>query len=153
MEPKPEAPLPRQISSDPSIWLISFVAGLSVFALAIFVQWLIYNDWLHDHGPIRVVGSTLSGALMFAAVFRWQFIVRLRKLEMLRRLETIQWMTDRIRNSLQAIECLTYAANPSATEPVRSAVDVIEGVLDEVLATHRPEPMPGARQGTREVEI
>lgn len=49
-------------------------------------------------------------------------------------------MNDRIRNSLQAIECLTYAANPEATEPVRSAVNVIEGVLEEVLAEHHPAP-------------
>lgn len=153
MHPKIEIPLSRQISSDIAIWLVSSLAGFSVFAIAIFFQWLIYDDWLHDRGPLRIVGSFLAGVLMFAFVWRWQFVIRRRKIEMLRRLETIQWMTDRIRNSLQAIECLTYAANPSATEPVRNAVDIIEGVLDEVLATHHPEPLPSTNQGTREAEI
>jgi len=147
MPSKPATPLSRQIMSDPAIWLFSVLAGLSVFALAIFIQWLIYNDWLHDHGPVRVVGSTLAAALTIAGVWRWQLVVRQRKLEMLRRFETIKWMTDRIRNSLQAIECVTYAASREATEPVRIAVDVIEGVLDEVLAEHHP----GARQAPRPI--
>jgi hypothetical protein len=137
MHPSTQTPLSRQIPSPITIWLISVVAGLSVFVLAIFIQWLIYDDWLHDRGPLRVVGSFLAGALMFASAWRWQSIVRQRKLEMLRRFETIKWMTDRIRNSLQAIECITYAASPAATGPVRDAVDVIEGVLGEVLEEHR----------------
>jgi hypothetical protein len=57
---------------------------------------------------------------------------------MLRRFETIGQMNDRIRNALQAIECATYATNPQATEPVRNAVDVIEGVLQEVLIEAHP---------------
>jgi hypothetical protein len=144
MQTKTETPLSQQIESDLSIWLVSLVAGFFVFAMAIFIQWLIYDDWLHDRGPVRVVGSLLSGALTFAGVWRWQMVVRLRKLEMLRRFETIKWMTDRIRNSLQAIECVTYAASQEATEPVRDAVDVIEGVLNEVLAEHHPA-MPESR--------
>ncbi len=140
MHPKSETLLLRQIPSVMAIWLISLFAGLSIFGFAIFIQWLIYSDWLHDSGPLRVVGSFLAGALMFLSVLRRQLIVRQRKLEMLRRFETIQWMTDRIRNSLQAIECITYAASPEATGPVRDAVDVIEGVLGEVLKEHRPAP-------------
>jgi hypothetical protein len=138
MRPKNETPLSRQIVSEVTIWLASLIAGLSVSAFAIFIQWLIYDDWLHDQGPLRIVGSFLAGALAFAGVWRWQYIVRRRKLEMLRRFETIQWMTDRIRNALQAIECITYAASPEATEPVREAVGVIESVLGEVLAEHQP---------------
>lgn len=135
-----ETPLSKQIASDAAIWLISLFAGLAVFACAVFIQWLIYDDWLHDRGPLRIVGSVLAGVLMFVSAWRWQRVVRQRKLEMLRRFETIKWMTDRIRNSLQAIECLTYAASPEATEPVRNAVNVIEDVLDEVLAEHHPAP-------------
>ncbi len=138
MQREVETPLPSQIASDVGIWLTSLLAGVSVFALAIFIQWLIYDDWLHDRGPVRVVGSLLAGILAFTSIWRWQLVVRQRKLEMLRRFETIKWMNDRIRNSLQAIECLTYAANPEATEPVRNAVNVIESVLNEVLAEHRP---------------
>jgi hypothetical protein len=66
--------------------------------------------------------------------------VRKQKLEMLRRFEIILRMNDRIRNALQIIECVTYATNPEATEPVRDAVDVIEGVLHEVLADAHPAP-------------
>jgi len=151
MQPKAEPPLSRQIPSAVTIWLISFLAGLSVFALAILIQWLIYDDWLHDHGPVRVVGSTLAAALTVAIIWRWQVVVRQRKLEMLRRFETIQWMTDRIRNSLQAIECITFAASPAATVPVRDAVDVIEDVLHEVLAEHNPAPSLSPPQRVREI--
>ena len=148
MSPKVETPLSRQIPSDIAIWLVSSLAGFFVFALAILLQWLIYDDWLHDRGPLRLVGSFLAGLLMFSSAWRWQTIARQRKLEMLRRFETIKWMTDRIRNALQAIECITYVASPDATEPVRNSVDVIEGVLREVLAEHRPSssvgPIPGS---------
>ena len=141
MHPKTELPLSRQISSDVTIWLVSLLAGFSVLCIAICMQWVIYDDWLHDQGPLRVVGSLIAGALTCAGVWRWQLIVRQRKIEMLRRFETIHWMTDRIRNALQAIECITFAASPAATEPVRNSVDVIEGVLHEVLAEHGPGPV------------
>ena len=147
-----EIPLPRQIASDATIWFISLLAGLSVLAVAIYIQWLIYDDWLHRSGSVRVVGSILAGALTFTSVLRWQLGVRQRKLEMLRRFETIKWMTDRIRNSLQAIECITYAASPEATEPVREAVGVIEGVLSEVLAEHLPAASGDPPGRTREAE-
>lgn len=135
-------PLYRHISSQLTIVLVSVAAGLAVFGAAIFFQWLIYDDWLHDKGPLRIVGSLLAGALMFAVAFRWQITIRERRLELLHRFETIRWMNDRIRNSLQAIECVTYAVVPETTESVRAAVDTIESVLQEVLAdTHSPVPV------------
>jgi hypothetical protein len=138
MTPKADLPLPRQIASDVKIWLLSVAAAIAVFTIAISVQWLIYDDWMHDKGPLRVVGSILAAGLGFAIAARWQLSVRWRKVEMLHRFETIKWMNDRIRNSLQAIECVTYAANPHATESVRSAVDAIEAVLHEVLVESHP---------------
>ena len=144
MTPKAEPPLSRQIASDVRIWILSVVSAIAVFASAIFIQWLIYDDWLHDKGPLRIVGSLLAAGLAFAIMVRWQFAVRWRKVEMLRRFESIRWMTDRIRNSLQAIECITYAADPQATESVRSAVDAIEDVLHEVLAETRPAARPAS---------
>jgi hypothetical protein len=138
MTPKADPPLSRQIASDVRIWLLSVVCAIIVFAGAIFIQWLIYDDWLHDKGPLRIVGSVLAAGLVFAIAVRWQFAIRWRKIEMLRRFESIKWMTDRIRNSLQAIECISYAADPQATESVRGAVDAIEDVLHEVLAESRP---------------
>jgi len=119
---------------------MSVAAGIFVFATAVFIQWLVYDDWMHDKGPLRVVGSILAGGLTFAGALQWQFAVRWRKVEMLRRFESIKWMNDRIRNALQAIECVTYAADPLATESVRSAVDAIEDVLQEVLAESHPAP-------------
>jgi uncharacterized membrane protein len=140
MKPKADLPLSRQIASEMTIWLLSALCAVVVFAIAIFMQWLIYDDWLHDKGPIRIVGSLLAAGLTFAVAVRWQFAIRWRKVEMLRRFEYIKWMTDRIRNSLQAIECITYAADPGATESVRTAVDAIEEVLHEVLADSHPAP-------------
>lgn len=139
MKPKAPLPLSRQIASDLRIWMVSVLCAIAVFGVSIFIQWLIYDDWLHDKGPVRVVGSLLAGILSFAVALRWQLAIRSRKVEMLHRFESIAWMTDRIRNSLQAIECITYAADPGATESVRNAVDVIEGVLHEVLTeSHSP---------------
>ena len=138
MKPQAVTPLSRQIASRITIWLSSAICGLLIFSIAIFIQWLIYDDWMHDRGPLRLVGSTLAAGLAFAAAMRWQFASRRRKIEILRRFESIKWMNDRIRNSLQAIECVTYAANPHATDSVRAAVDAIEDVLQEVLAESHP---------------
>ena len=149
MKPQANPPLSRQIASEIKIWLLSSLCGLAVFGAAVFIQWLIYDDWLHDKGPLRLVGSILAGGLAFAVAVRWQFGVRWRKLELLERFESIKWMNDRIRNSLQAIECVTYAADPYATESVRTAVDAIEAVLQEVLAESHPaapQPIKGAAQ-------
>ena len=148
MKPKADLHLSRQIASDVKIWLLSVAAALTVFGIAIFIQWLIYDDWMHDKGPLRVVGSILAAGLAFVIALRWQLSARWRKVELLRRFESIKWMNDRIRNSLQAIECVTYAANPHATESVRSAVDAIEDVLHEVLVESHPaaQPTPVKRQ-------
>jgi hypothetical protein len=146
MERKAKPPFIRRITSEPAIWFYSIAAGLAVFALAIFLQWLIYDDWMHRSGPLRIVGSALAAILACVVAHRWQLAIRLRKIEMLHRFETIKWMNDRIRNALQAIECLTYAADPTATDSVKGAVDVIEGVLNEVLVNAHPAPVRGSRQ-------
>ena len=129
--------LSQQISSDTTILLVAIVSGFSLFAAGILLQWLVYDDWLHRTG-FRLVGSLLAGVLMFAFAYYWQSTIRERKVEMLRGFQTIAQMNDRIRNALQVIECATYATNPQATEPVRNAVDEIEGVLEEVLADVHP---------------
>ena len=115
------------------------MCGAGVFFIAICLQWLVYDDWLHKSGPLRIVGSAVAFFLTFVFVFRWQLAARKRKIETLHRFETIRWMNDRIRNSLQAIECLVYASNPHVTDPVKEAVDTIEKVLDEVLSNAHPE--------------
>lgn len=142
-------PLSRHIASRFTVGLISACAGFAVFGAAVFLQWLIYDDWLHDRGPLRVIGSLIAGALMFTVTFRWRLAERARRLELLRRFEIIRWMNDRVRNGLQAIECITYAATPEATQQVRAAVDGIETVLQEVLADAHLAPDSNLSKYTR----
>lgn len=138
MTPKSDPPLASQIPSTIFVWIVAVLCGLAVFLLAVGLQWLVYDDWMHNNGPLRLVGSVFTFLLTFVFVYRWQLAARRRKLEILRRFETIRWMNDRIRNSLQAIECLVYATNPHVTDPVKDAVDTIERVLDEVLSGADP---------------
>ncbi len=127
----------RQIPLRASILLLSILSGLGIFSIAILLQWLIYDDWLHANGPLRLVGSVLAFVLTSIFVFRWQEAKRREKIAVLKRLETIRWMNDRIRNSLQAIECVVFANHQHVTDPVRDAVDAIENVLEEMLSeTH-----------------
>lgn len=126
--------LSHQIASKPTIWLISLIAGGVVSATTLLLQWLIYDDWMHWGGPLRIVGSTLAGVLTIALSSHWQSVRRRQRIEMLRRFETIAWMNDRIRNALQTIQFVDYAANSQATDSVRNAVRIIDGVLLEVLS-------------------
>lgn len=130
---------PVAMLSRTQIWLMSLAAGLLAAGFAIFLQWLIYDDWLHEAGPVEIAGSVLAGLLMILLVFRTLHASRQRKKEMIERLEEIRWMNDRIRNSLQTIECITYAAAPQATDDVRNAVDVIEGILNNFLVDRQPQ--------------
>lgn len=132
--------------SRTQIWLWSIAAGLFAAGFAIFLQWLIYDDWLHEAGPIEIAGSVLAGVLMFLLVFRTLHGARQKKREMIQRLEAIRWMNDRIRNSLQTIECVTFAAAPHATDDVRNAVDVIEGILNDFLVDRHPPSESRDRQ-------
>ena len=122
------------ITSSVKIFLFALLASVFVLAASLLIQWLVYDDWLHQTGPLRIVGTSIATVVTFTFVLRWQYLVRERQQEMVRRLEMISHMNDRIRNALQAIECVTYLSQPEATTPVRQAVDVIDGVLRDVLA-------------------
>jgi hypothetical protein len=124
------------------IILISTVSGLMVSSVVLLSQWLIYDDWLHRSGPLRIIGTLVSGALTFVFVHRWQSLVRERQIETVRRFERIARMNDRIRNSLQAIECVTFVAQPQAMDTVHDAVENIDAVLGEVLLEMRPGVNP-----------
>lgn len=146
----------RPIASRGKILLISLAASVFVVAGSLLTQWLVYDDWLHRKGPLRIVGTCIAAVVTFVFAMRWQYAIRERQLEMVRRLEMILGMNDRIRNALQAIECLTYVAQPEATESVRQSVNVIDNVLREVLAesgqTHgpaRPEAVDPVQKSTR----
>ena len=122
------------VASKAKIVLFSVLAAIPVLTVSLLMQWVVYDDWLHQTGPLRIVGTCIAALVTFVFAMRWQIAVRERQLEMVRRLEMISRMNDRIRNALQAIECLTYVAQPEATESVRQSVNVIDSVLREVLA-------------------
>jgi hypothetical protein len=124
----------RPIWSRAKIVLVAAGAAVAVLTASLLTQWLIYDDWLHRTGPLRIVGTCIATAVTFLFALRWQLAIRERQLEMVRRMEMILQMNDRIRNALQAIECLTYVAQADATDSVRQSVDVIDSVLREVLA-------------------
>ena len=132
----------RPIWSRAKIVLISAGAAVAVLTASLLMQWLIYDDWLHRTGPLRIVGTCIATVVTFVFALRWQLAIRERQLEMVRRMEMILRMNDRIRNALQAIECLTYVAQPEATESVRQSVDVIDSVLQEVLAESKQAHEP-----------
>jgi hypothetical protein len=127
-------PSKRLITSTTTIFLLSLAASSLVLAASLVIQWLVYDDWLHRTGPLRIVGTCIAAVVTFGFVFRWQLAVREKQQEMMRRFEAISYMNDRIRNSLQAIECVTYLSQPEATGSVRQAVDAIDIVLREALA-------------------
>lgn len=130
----------RLLSSPLRMVLFSFLASFCVLAASLLIQWLVYEDWLHRTGPLRIVGTSIATVVTFAFVLRWQYAVRRNQREMLRRFEMILRMNDRIRNSLQAIACVTYLSQPEATESVRQAAQEIDGVLREVLQNTGPTP-------------
>lgn len=128
----------RLVSSPLRMVLFSFLASFCVLAASLLIQWLVYEDWLHRTGPLRIVGTSIATVVTFAFVLRWQYAVRRNQREMLRRFEMILRMNDRIRNSLQAIACVTYLSQPEATESVRQAAQEIDVVLRDVLQNAGP---------------
>jgi hypothetical protein len=111
------------------ILFYSISASFSVLLVSLILQWLVYDDWLHQTGPLHVFGSTLSAVVTFIFVLRWFRAARQRNVEAQRRFAIIARANDRIRNKLQAIECLTYASDRSLTESVREAIDGIDEAL------------------------
>jgi hypothetical protein len=143
----PAAYLP---SSNARIAFISLLSGAAVAWVVLFAQWIIYNDWMHRAGPLRVIGTIVSGTLTAVFVWWWLCAQRQRQLENISRFETIARMNDRIRNCLQAIAYATYVERPDAIDPVWEAVDRIDEVLREVLVQMQPESeMPKESGATR----
>ena len=146
----------RRIGSVVAIGLVSIASGLCVLALSVFLQWLIYDDWMHRTGRLQIVGGLLAAALASFVVLRWQIGMRRRREEMLRRFRLIERMNDRIRNSLQTIDLLAFA-NSQATEQLRSAVDSIAAELRDVLEEHQPRAAaatpPGEEPEPRALEL
>lgn len=147
-----ESPIP----SRTRIFLISLFASFLVLIVSLVIQWLVYDDWLRNTGPLRIVGTTIAAVITLCFMLRWQYTVREQQREMIRRFELILHMNDRIRNALQAIECLTYVAQPEATEAMRQEVNAIDRVLSDVLSdaevvtpeVPRKEPVKASEKST-----
>ncbi len=133
----------RRAISRLAVWMISLGAALSVLAVALFLQWFIYTDWMHRNGQLRIVGAVLAAVVTWIVVMRWQQAARRRQLELLQRFETIRWMNDRIRNALQSIDLLAFT-HSKAAEQVRASVDTIAAVLSEVQHQTGNPPSPAA---------
>src|SRR5579859_1111836 len=56
---------------------------------SLLTQWLISDAWLHRTGPLRIVGTCIATAVTFVFALRWQYAIRERQLEMVRRMEMI----------------------------------------------------------------
>ena len=111
------------------IALMSAVLSFSVFGTALLSQWIVYDDWLRQTGPVRLLGTSFAAIITFLFTLRWQLGVQAREREARLRLETIRQMNDRIRNALQIIECLVHVEQPEATFQIRGAVDAIDAAL------------------------
>jgi len=120
--------------------LFALAASGFVLVVSFLLQWFIYDDWLHQTGPLRIVGTTVAAVLTFVFVHRWQCAMRDRQTDMLRRFEIIARMNDVIRNALQIIEVTTYATDPATTQHVREAVTVIDSALEGMVAVTSPQP-------------
>ena len=140
-------PPKSRIPSHIQIVLIALGASFSVLIVALLIQWLVYDDWLRSTGPLRLVGTTMAAILTLMFMLRWQYSSRARQREMIRRFELISLMNDRIRNALQAIECVTFASQPEATEAVKRQVNAIDRVLREVLSKTAAVSSQAAEKG------
>ncbi len=135
--PRKNAPHPRLLSdpfSTTQIVFFSLLTSFFVLVVSLLVQRIVYDDWLHETGPIRIVGTTMAAIITFIFVFNWQAGLRQRRLDSLRRFEVIAEMNDHIRNALQVIECVTYASNGEAVQGLREAVDTIDQALQGMVA-------------------
>jgi hypothetical protein len=127
--------------------LYAFMASSFVLFVSLIIQLLVYDDWLRRTGPLHLVGTSIAVLVTFIFAVRWQHSVNQREQELVRRFEMILQMNDRIRNALQAIECVTYLSDPQATDSVRQSVNNIDTVLREVLEDTNPTQMRAVSKG------
>ncbi|MGH9644065.1 MAG: hypothetical protein ACRD3Q_16785 [Terriglobales bacterium] len=124
----------------------SILASFSVLMVSFALQWLVYDDWLHQTGPVHVIGSAVAATITFIFVRRWFRGARERALEARRRFEIIAQANDRIRNQLQAIECLTYASDDGLADSVREAIDGIDLALRGMIEDSNSGDAAGKQQ-------
>jgi hypothetical protein len=126
-----------KIRSDAEIWVLSLGSGVVVFFVALVIQWIIYDRFLHQDG-LRFVGSVISGACAALLVHGMSLQTRRSRLSELHRLECIALMNHHIRNALQAIVCCSGSSE--SAEIIHDSVNRIERVLSDVLGRIEDEP-------------
>lgn len=133
MPERPSRTGPIGVLSTGKMIVVSLFASSFVLVVSIAIQWVVYDDWLHRTGPLRIIGTVIAACLTFLYIFHWLAAERARNRDILLRFEKIAYMNDRIRNAMQAIECVSYVTDPSAARSVQQASDVIDAVLREIL--------------------
>jgi ABC-type multidrug transport system fused ATPase/permease subunit len=136
-------------SSTAHILVYSLLTSFSVLIVSFVLQWMVYRDWLRQTGPLHVIGTTIAAMVTFVFVYKWQSTTRERYEEALRRFQTIAEMNDRIRNALQAIECISFVNNNDATDAVRESMQNIDVALRGILAETRPISSPAEKTSSR----
>jgi len=120
-----------RVLSDREIWLVSGASGIVVFALALAMQWIVYDRILHEDG-LRLVGSVIAAVLAMALVQYMKTTARNDRVAEIRRLEDIAVLNHHIRNSLQTIA--VCCNDERATATIQQSIDRIERVLAGVLS-------------------
>lgn len=118
--------------------ILAALASSFVFLTSAVLQWAIYDDWMHRTGPFRLVGTSIAAVLTFWYLCKWMLAERARQTELLRRLEVIAEMNDRIRNAVQGIAFTSYVQQPEEAEHVRQAIETIDHALRGVIETLTP---------------
>lgn len=124
-----------QLRSKLRIWLSALIISIVVFALALAIQWTVYDRYLHEAG-IRVVGSGIAACVSIILVVALGIVERNQRLREIKRLETIALLNHHIRNALQAI--ISSSGDTNSTETIRASVERIEWALGEVLPDIQP---------------
>ncbi len=119
-----------KLRSKLRIWFSASLISVVVFAIALGIQWTIYDRYLHEAG-IRVVGSAIAAGVSLLLVVSLGILERNQRFREIQRLETIALLNHHIRNALQAIISSSGATN--STDTIRASVERIEWALGEVL--------------------
>ncbi|HEX6880725.1 MAG TPA: hypothetical protein VF135_10205 [Terriglobales bacterium] len=119
-----------RIRSPLQIWLTAISIGTLVFLIALALQWVIYDRFLHEDG-VRIVGSAIAAIIATILVQRLETAARNQRLRERQRLEVIALLNHHIRNALQVI--VSASGSSDSTNTIRLSAERIEWALGEVL--------------------
>ncbi len=127
---EPAAPSPWSTSR---LLLGGLIAGLSVFAIGLVVDWLLLY---RNEARITVieVSDALAGLIAGVLVFRLLQYERERRRRLRQRLEVIAEMNHHIRNALQVISLSAASTSDQRMlDDIRGSVNRIQWALREIL--------------------